>query len=265
MKRFLFAISTVVLSLAFFSCSDDNNPTTPSTPVHVPGFLAGTATASGITVELWADDTLRVGYNTLYVRLKDGSGAVLRSAHIAMEPVMDMGSMQHGAPSEQPTSRSGDFFAGAAVFTMPSGNGEAWSMQVDVIDSVHQTSAQVVVPINVVKGVMARVVQGSDLTVYTIAMLPMPNADVGMNDIEFAVYKIDDTMAYTPVEDFDISMTPDMPSMGHGSPNNIDPVHTKLGHYKGKVNFTMTGEWRITVQLGRGSEHILGTSFKIVF
>ncbi len=35
--------------------------------------------------------------------------------------------------------------------------------------------------------------------------------------------------------------------MGHGSPNNVNPVSTGKGHYKGKVNFTMTGEWKINV------------------
>jgi hypothetical protein len=36
-----------------------------------------------------------------------------------------------------------------------------------------------------------------------------------------------------------------MPSMGHGSPNNVNPVHTSNGHYLGKVNFTMSGFWRV--------------------
>lgn len=40
-----------------------------------------------------------------------------------------------------------------------------------------------------------------------------------------------------------------MPSMGHGSPNNVNPVHIEKGHYRGKVNFTMTGEWQIKLKV----------------
>ena len=46
-----------------------------------------------------------------------------------------------------------------------------------------------------------------------------------------------------------------MPSMGHGSDGNADPAHGGLGHYKGKVNFTMKGDWTVTVKvLKNGSE-----------
>jgi len=37
--------------------------------------------------------------------------------------------------------------------------------------------------------------------------------------------------------------------MGHGSPNNVNPVHVSNGHYVGSVNFTMTGAWRINMLL----------------
>jgi hypothetical protein len=43
-----------------------------------------------------------------------------------------------------------------------------------------------------------------------------------------------------------------MPSMGHGSSGNVSPVHTADGIYTGKVNFSMTGDWQITLKLKRG-------------
>jgi hypothetical protein len=60
-----------------------------------------------------------------------------------------------------------------------------------------------------------------------------------------------------------IEMIPDMPSMGHGSPNNENPVHTAIGHYKGKINFTMTGEWRITCNVKRANATLLTAVFYI--
>ncbi len=43
-----------------------------------------------------------------------------------------------------------------------------------------------------------------------------------------------------------------MPSMGHGSPNNVNPVHRELGHYHGSVNFTMTGDWLVELDFVKG-------------
>jgi hypothetical protein len=42
---------------------------------------------------------------------------------------------------------------------------------------------------------------------------------------------------------------PWMVSMDHGSPNNVAPVHMQNGHYKGTVNFTMTGDWRVRLTM----------------
>ena len=55
-------------------------------------------------------------------------------------------------------------------------------------------------------------------------------------------------------DDVAITIYPEMPSMGHSSPNNVDPVSTGNGHYKGTVNFTMTGWWRINLTLSKNDE-----------
>jgi hypothetical protein len=63
-----------------------------------------------------------------------------------------------------------------------------------------------------------------------------------------------------------VEITPEMPSMGHGSPNNVNPVHTGNGHYKGTVNFTMTGDWRIHLKLTRNGRLISDKAyFDILF
>jgi hypothetical protein len=53
-----------------------------------------------------------------------------------------------------------------------------------------------------------------------------------------------------------------MPSMGHGSSGNINPIHTSLGHYLGKVNFSMVGAWQIKVTLKKNAKLI---DDKIIF
>ena len=60
-------------------------------------------------------------------------------------------------------------------------------------------------------------------------------------------------MSFPAVNDLTVAIEPEMPSMDHGSPNNIDPTLLEAGHYKGRVNFTMTGWWRVHINLLRGT------------
>ena len=46
-------------------------------------------------------------------------------------------------------------------------------------------------------------------------------------------------MSWPADSSLSVTITPEMPSMGHGSPNNINPVHVGKGHYKGKVNLIL--------------------------
>lgn len=58
---------------------------------------------------------------------------------------------------------------------------------------------------------------------------------------------------FVPATDLVMEMTPSMPAMDHGSPNNESPVwndDSKLqGLYEGKVNFSMTGDWQLDLKL----------------
>jgi hypothetical protein len=46
-----------------------------------------------------------------------------------------------------------------------------------------------------------------------------------------------------------VAFEPTMPSMGHGSPNNVQPSHVGKGHFSGKANFTMTGDWNLAMRI----------------
>ena len=57
-----------------------------------------------------------------------------------------------------------------------------------------------------------------------------------------------------------VEIDPQMPTMGHGSPNNVNPVHMEMGHYVGKVNFSMGGYWEINVKIKDASGNVLDES-----
>ena len=78
---------------------------------------------------------------------------------------------------------------------------------------------------------------------------PKSDRQVGLNDLDILISRQAAMMDFPAVEGLTVEFAPEMPSMGHGSPNNISPVSAGSGHYKGKVNYTMTGDWRLHFRL----------------
>lgn len=82
---------------------------------------------------------------------------------------------------------------------------------------------------------------------------------VGQNPFVLTLHKKADMhgMVWTAINDAAITITPSMPTMGHGSPDNIDPAFTADGLYEGSVNFTMGGVWEVWFEasspLGNGT------------
>ncbi|MCW9036927.1 MAG: hypothetical protein OQJ79_03335, partial [Altibacter sp.] len=65
------------------------------------------------------------------------------------------------------------------------------------------------------------------------------------------LYKMEDMMTFSVVENYKIAVDPRMPGMGnHTSPNNQDLTYQGTDMmYHGKLSLTMTGYWRINLKL----------------
>jgi hypothetical protein len=94
---------------------------------------------------------------------------------------------------------------------------------------------------------------GSDAAYY-YAVLVNPtesNVQVGTNDITAYLYKQSDLYTFNPVKNYTIEIDPRMPdpSMGnHTSPYNVNLKYDSSADiYKGKLNLTMTGYWKINL------------------
>ena len=249
----------VLLGTLFTSCDNNDDPTTEETNPRKT-IAANNSEDDYFQVELMADGPLYVGYNKLYLAVKETtSDEPVPMAAITFHPLMNMMDMSHAAPVEDPDEYPGDdgYFEGAVVFTMPDNADEKWTLAVAVeADGVKDT---VNFDLSVASPEGARlvsVVSPLDGTSYFISLLEPSDPVVGINDIEFTVHEKENMMSFPPVGDVTLSIEPEMPSMGHGSPNNVDPVDQGNGHYLGKVNFTMTGWWRINLVVTEGSETI---------
>jgi hypothetical protein len=233
----------------------------------------GEAVSSGssFNVGFYAADSLFVGYNKVYLKITDkNSGQTVNQATLAFHPLMNMGTYSHACPAENPGKdpNTDGYFEGVVLFSMIGTN--SWSLSVDI--SANGKTETVLFPIDkVISTVPARKIVVIDslsngpgkwiITKYPMSLIIPKAWKVGNNPFEITAHSMASMMSFPPATDLTIEITPEMPSMGHGSPNNVNPVHTANGHYLGSVNFTMTGAWRINMTIKKGDRLITNKAY----
>ena len=217
-------------------------------------------------VVLYAKDTLFEGYNQIYISVKNSATMnQVKDATIGLKPLMDMIDMVHAAPFENPVNVANEdgLFEAAVVFIMPSTDMMGWTLDVNVKTEEKDETAVLEIPLVRILDEPRKfnVISPLDETKYFVSLVEPMNAEVGINDCEFTVHYKESMMSFPPAEDLTIEIEPEMPSMDHGSPNNEHPVHTTNGHYVGKVNFTMTGWWRIHMVIKKDGNVLTDEAF----
>jgi len=255
MKKLIF--TALLGALVLISCKkEDTTPETPETTQSLHYVIATATTSANETVTLYSEEaTFLTGYNNVYVTVTDANGAAVTDAIINYAPLMTMTSMTHSAPVEQPTLVDNKY-KGAVVFTMSSLAGQ-WSLTVDV--NGNPVNFNLTVNESTTKMVGSYV--GTDGTTYFISLVRPVDWTVGLNDVEVLINSKASMMSFPADNDFTIVMDPEMISMGHGSPNNISPTLVGNGHYKGVVNYTMTGDWRLHFNLSKNGTEIHSDAF----
>lgn len=253
MKYFLI-ISTAFLIL-FSSCKKENK--SPDESVITKTKLGEATTAQNLKATLWSDDTLSTGFRKLYISLTDVSGKLVSNANLSISTSMKMPTMTHSSPSEQPVYNPiTKLYEFAAVFTMASGT-DSWTLKT----SINGEEKLFPIRVGAAKTKLVGSYVGSDGSKYVVSLVPLKKWEVGLNDVEILVNKMTDMMNFPPENNLTIEMTPEMPSMGHGSPNNVHPTFVSKGHYKGKVNYTMTGDWRLHFKISKEGTELINDAF----
>ena len=74
-----------------------------------------------------------------------------------------------------------------------------------------------------------------------------------LNDIKVGVWTMQDMMNFPVQDGYTVKIDPRMPGMGnHSSPNNVNATQSGAGNlYNGKLSLTMTGYWKINLQLAK--------------
>ena len=267
-KSFLAMVLPALLAATSILVSCSKSDTIQADPLESYTKQAeGYATGAAARVELYSQESaLYSGYNKFYIAVYDSvTGNRITKANIQIMPMMDMGTMMHSAPYESPSSADAvnQLFPCSAVFIMSSVAG-SWTLKLTIqIPETNKTGA-ITIPVTVAEPAKAKVksfTAAHNGASYFVALLSPTDCKVGINDMELAIYKRASMMSFPADSSLSVLLTPEMPTMGHGSPNNVNPVHTGNGHYKGKVNFTMTGLWNLNLDFMSGTAVADSTQF----
>ena len=251
--NYIFAI--LVMALLFVSC-DNSDDTVPVDE------LKGLTKIKEITndthfIELYsATGNTTQGYNDIKLRFKNKStNQYEKNVTVTWMPVMHMTSMTHSCPKSTVSkiSADGTLYEGYIMFQMAQNATEYWDLKIDYsIDGVDYTTTSVIdVPASAKRTV--NTFMGTDGVKYLVAYAEPHHPSVALNDMVVGVWKMQDMMTFPVVDGYTLKIDPRMPSMGnHSSPNNVHATQTTAGElYNGKLSLTMTGYWKINLQLAK--------------
>lgn len=246
-KITLYSFIALLSALSIISCKKDDVIKTDELR------LVTTLKSDDHTIELYTESgKLTTGYNEVHFQVKNEFGAILSHQAKSWTPVMDMGTMTHSCPASNIVPLNGNPMTsvGYIIFNMASSEMGDWKLEIEyAINDVIQTATGDInveaSPRRVVQGFM-----GTDSVNYVIALVEPRSPKEGTNVMKAALYKRETHHIFTPIENYKILIDPRMPGMGnHSSPNNVDLSNQGKGIYNGKVNFSMTGYWKINLQV----------------
>lgn len=247
----------IIMSLIAVSCSrTSDEPTLPENElkdlVKIKEFTNDTH-----IIELYsAGGTTTLGYNDLKLRIKNKStNQYEKSAAVSWTPLMHMGMMTHSAPKSPVTklTNEGSLYAGYIVFQMPQNTSDFWDLTVNYTVAGNSYSATTAIDVPVSSKVKVASFVGSDDVKYVMALVEPKSPKVAVNDFVVGVWKMQDMMNFPVADGYTVKLDPRMTGMGnHSSPNNVDAKQNAPGQlYSGKLSLTMTGYWKINLQLAK--------------
>lgn len=198
------------------------------------------------------------GYNPVTLKITDQNGNPVENAVITWSPLMHMHSMSHGCPASAVSAVENGLYHGYLVFQMASNASEYWelALKYTVNGTEHSVTERIAVTESARRVVQS--FQGADGKRYIAALTAPAAPKVGLNDMKAVIYQMESMMKFTPVKGYTLKIDPRMPGMGnHSSPNNADLASGDTEFYEGKLSLTMTGYWKINLQLEAPGGQIL--------
>lgn len=249
------ALCSLILSAIFLiSCekksNNNNNSSEDEVLYHVSDTLFSQDYYAVLHTEKYKN--IQVGYNNFAFLIYKNNGEAVYADTVIWSAEMNMTGMKHGCPSSiliRDTAKVA-FWTGFQIFQMASNASEFWNLKlmatIDGADIIFTKNINVEDAPNR----SVEVFSGLDSKRYVLAWQMIELPKVGINTMNARLYRMESMMSFAPVNNYYIKIDPRMPSMeNHSSPNNESLISIGNGIYEGKLNFSMTGYWRINLQV----------------
>jgi len=249
MKSSLFVLPVLIFMLVAAGCSDENPVKVNEDPVNSNYIKIITAESGNLKFEIWSAtaNTLRYSYNKVGFKVYENN-TEKNSGFVKFFPKMYhwINSPMHSSPVKAQFNydNSLQMFTGYMIFTMVSDSSSTWygfynynnqlSLDSSFFTVTQYNSGQIKLFVDILGGVS-----------YFVSLLKPYSPQQGMNTFQCMLHRTDDDIHFTQVDDAQMFIMPWMETMGHGSANNVHPVHIGGGIYEGAVNFNMPGEWSV--------------------
>lgn len=251
-----------VFAISLISCRTSEEPTIEPT---IDNNLTIIKTISNDThnIELYSKTgQLGQGYQDISIKIKNKvSGQYEKNATLSWLPMMHMTSMTHSCPRSEikKANADGSLYNGYIVFTMGQNASEYWDIKIDYTINGNSYTATSVLDVPVASKRNINSFTGTDNNKYIMAFIEPTTLKTGTNDLVVGVWKKADMNNFETVNAYTVKIDPRMPSMGnHSSPNNVNATQiTGNAFYTGKLSLTMSGYWKINLQLADAAGNIL--------
>lgn len=238
----------LILPFLLLACGQETDPDNDNKPDETTLKVIASTENDAFKAELLSARDLHVGRNVVSYRVTTIDGDLVTDATLAHETTMHMHMGEHMHSHSSPSVDPGEDGVGEIIFTMAADDHGTWDVALTVTRPGEEPTTLTFESVPVAESDARKdLVVGE--TKYIITLNFDSGVKVGMNPYVLTVHEVGehDFAAQTAL---DIGFEPEMPTMGHGSPNNVKPVHKANGNYEGVVNLTMPGLWHLDFTLG---------------
>lgn len=262
MKIYKYILPLLIISF-LISCSDsDDNPDDPINEIEGEIKVQEISNDDHI-IEIYTETgKLQQGYNEITIRIKNKSdGSFVKNVSMKWNPVMHMETKKHSGPKSAIVKEKDKetLYEGYLIFQMAENDTEKWELTFTYTIGGENYEASDFISVPATEKRVVTTFMGTDQERYVLALVEPDEPEVKINDIEMALYKMENMMTFSMVKDHTIKLDPRMPSMGnHSSPNNEDLTYDAEDNlYKGKLSLTMTGYWKLNLMVLNSADEVL--------
>jgi hypothetical protein len=270
MKQFLASI--LFLSLILFnSCKKEQSTEVKSSIIEIDSVaipsnyrvvLEGYAGGAKARIVVYAETEFKTGPLKLYTVIYDSiTNKILNNGKLKVYSLLEDDSIfqdwiRYNADGPDVETTNDGIYKSTAYFHFPTTKKSNWWLQVYYTNNKGNISGFVEknivvdspIPANVFPYVITN--DWNDIYFHNFYLLTQPNWKEGLNDFELKVDQLESNTAnFAPSKNFTMELEAMMPDSGLTSIENINPIHSGNGIYKGKINLTKKGLWHMKLKV----------------